>query len=144
MSLSTLEVLYAAKARLENPRTKWEFTHFTTCTCGHIYAAATGRRGRESKQVLRALETKHADLMVAVARALGYEDADAEGAVWFVSDATYDLKPGDQLNVSRQHGLAVINEAIAKIEAQQEKDRLDVLAQARRIVDNAPLEPVAA
>lgn len=142
-----LEVLYAARARLENKRTKFDFGNWTTCTCGHIYAAATGGRARSEDRVAATEDERYGAVIQTVARALGWKgeqegawaNTPASWAACYVSNYTFfdtDCVAGYS-KVERREALRVVNEAIARIEAIQEKARLDVLAQARAIEDNA-------
>lgn len=119
MSLSTLEVLYAAKARLEKPRTRFVYTDWTACTCGHIYAAARGRRAEDPECVYNSKRGKHHDALLVTARALGWQgdgvfDTPAENAAEYISDYTYECRLGDGSGVTREDATRVINEAIAK------------------------------
>lgn len=140
--MTVLETLYAAKARLENNRLAFFFEDWKTCTCGHIYAATTGRKAVDDFRVteptgayLEALQTIVSALPGGGA---GYT-AHPDDLVWAVSDYTEQLAEDDDC-VEREHALQVINEAIVVIEAQQEADRLNVLAQAAAVVDAVPVD----
>jgi len=145
--MNTLEVLYAAKARLEGDA-EFVFVDWTSCTCGHIYAAAMGKEADRPIQVQgweRSVDEKYAQVLITVAEALGFQyDPDirvmthASQAACHISDFTIQCKPADaDRGTGREDAIKVIAHAIAAIEAQHEQDRLDVLAQAQQIVDNA-------
>lgn len=123
-----LEVLYRAEARLVDPDVDYDYVNGRRCTCGHIYAAIDGSIGSPFGRP----HGVYAEVIMATARALGFRDGrDACAAAWYVSD----LHEGVSVDV--HEGLRVLRQAIATIEAQQERDRLDVLAQARAVVDDA-------
>lgn len=146
MTVSTLGVLYAAKARLENPRTKFVFTDWTSCTCGHIYAAAHGRKASSQSAVANGRNRIYVEHIMAVARALGWRDQgratcwgkspEAYAAAYISNVTSHDADEASN-HVARKDAIKVIDTAIHAIEAQQEQDRLDVLAQTRTIIDNA-------
>lgn len=145
-----LEVLRATRSRLEDPEQEFIYTDWTSCACGHIYAAAYGHKATQPVFVAAAMSPWYSDLIQHVARALGWDGgpcggharvpgANKEGA-WaaaYVSDYTFDALPG---LAGRKGALCAINDAIGVIEAKQEKDRLDVLAQLRDVVADVELD----
>lgn len=152
MTPSTLEVLYVARARLTRGRAEFEFVNWTTCTCGHIYAAYKGRKASSERVVAATRDQQFADVIQAVARALGW-DGDVVYNAWgpenraawaaaYVSNYSRDAATS-RFEMHRDDALVVVNKAIATIEARQERDRLDVLAQVRAIVDAVPVEVAA-
>lgn len=148
---SVLEVLRRAEARLAGNRAIWRFDNWNSCTCGHIYAAATGRRGGRDEVKASSPTGKYGEVIQQTARALGWQphvgpcgnlDHLAEDAAIFVSD--YTAKGCNDCSViPRSRGLEVVREAIAKIEAMEEQARLDVLAQTARIVEDAQVDEPA-
>lgn len=143
--LSTLEILRRARARLTGGGL-FAFGDWNICTCGHIYAAATGREDDEWT-VLAGLRrnAQLRDIFATVASVLGRDDQDHREPYVFVSDLTVDLDDPDDPTPagSRDRAVVLIDRAIAAIEAQHERDRLDVLAQTREIL-NAADTPAAA
>lgn len=148
--MTTLEILYAARQSIANPRTKWDFSDWTSCTCGHIYRAANGgRKASTPGQVTHTTKQKVLDAFNEVSRVLELPVRSLpSGERMFdiaISDATSDRAPENANDVTREHALSLIDDAIAALEAEYERNRLDVLAQTKRIVDNADLpEPVTA
>lgn len=136
--MDVLEKLYLARATLQDEA--FDFGYWDRCTCGHIYAAATGDRLDRMVFWCRDTDPRGLAVMEATARALGWTDASALSAFGYVNQATKRVAREDEdaLEVTREHALAVVDRAIATLEAQQRADRLAVLAQAERIVDAAP------
>jgi len=151
-----LEALRNARNSLDVNR--WEFSDWTSCTCGHIYTGATGivavDEGAISPNGVHG--RAYAEVIVAVAHALGFdpERNDSYGATIYVSDYTHGiayedqsasgtLRDGRHAHVRREYALHVINKAIEVIEEQEEAARLDVLAQTKAVVDNVELREEA-
>lgn len=136
--LSTLEVLYKVQANLSNPYKEFTFDEWSHCTCGHIYLGATGRFGNERK-VLKPDTTKrkqafYLQVAIEVAEALGYHDSAVRNmpirlhAMGYISDLTYDqVDKTKRGSVTREHALAVIDQAIVKIEKKEHEARLKIL-----------------
>jgi hypothetical protein len=153
-SSQVLETLYRARTTLSDPNEPYVFTNWAQCTCGHIYAAATGARADRPADVAprtrdeRYMDPVYAAALAAVAKYNGEPYADPYG-VSNRTASTADLNgiPFDAVDAKnaayRSAALQLVNTAIAKIEAEHETNRLDVLAQTRRIVDNADV-PVPA
>lgn len=147
--MSTLEILRATRASIVDPEHQWDFGWWPSCTCGHIYRATTGHEAEDSEGVIdrENVDDRVRDAYREIARVLGLEpiegfkSCDVYGRA--ISDATFtraDTAIEDE--VKREHALSLIDDAITALEAEQERNRLDVLAQARNIIDNAPV-PVA-
>jgi hypothetical protein len=144
-----LEALYRSRAHLTGA-TDFEFGDWETCTCGHIYAGTNGRVASSGTRVLYPRVGRYEEVIAATARALGWKGSvevyPRDSPVIYVSDMTTAIarkrpeaqtaiEVGLEYDVEREDALAVIDEAIATIEQRQEADRLDVLAQARSVVD---------
>lgn len=148
-SLNTIEVLRAAKARLEGGA-HFEYGDWCHCAVGHLYQAATGRYTNDEQVVLRACREELRPLMDEIARVArmerfdehGYQDIDH--ATWLALTVESLLPPHERRS-DREVAIAVIDRALTALEAQQEADRLDVLSRAREVVDGAvlPVEAVA-
>jgi hypothetical protein len=145
-SSQVLETLYRARITLSDPTEPYVFTRWSECTCGHIYAAATESPAEGSADVAARvtgdMDPVYAAALAAVAKYNGERYADPYG----VSSRTASVAdltgiPFDAVDARndayRAAALTLVNTAIAKLEAEHEADRLDVLAQTRRIVDNA-------
>lgn len=134
-SSQVLETLYRARATLSDPDEPYEFMDFNRCTCGHVYAAVHGAFGTRGGQASQNHDSLYVAALEAVAAISEADRGDHEDPRQYVSYATV-VRAGSQTD-ARSAALALVNDAIAKIEAEHETDRLDVLAQTRRIVDNA-------
>jgi hypothetical protein len=145
-SSQVLETLYRARTTLSDPNEPYVFTEWTSCTCGHIYAAATGARANDPEDVAPPLagdiDPIYAAAIAAVAKYNDVRYADPYGVSnRTASTADLDDIPFDAVDAKddayRAAALTLVNTAISKLEAEHETNRLDVLAQTRRIVDNA-------
>lgn len=134
--MNTLEILKEARAAIANE--DWEFSNWNQCTCGHIYRAAVGGT-KDSVTENHVMDNLNHPVLMEVAVALGYSDV-SRTAGDFISAATQKLRKDQE--AFREDGLEVIDRAIAKIEAEHEANRLDVLAQTKEIVNNAVVEEV--
>jgi hypothetical protein len=149
-NVNVLETLYQARASLADK--PFEFMDWTHCTCGHIYHAAEGRWASygafvSDPEMYTRTSAVYAEVIETVARALGWKDPRGQvSAQAFVSIETGKMAKGREGGtrfplVVREDALAVVNKAIATIEAADEQARLDVLAQAAQVVNGAELEP---
>lgn len=139
--MNTLDILKKARVSIAND--DWVFGRWNKCTCGHIYSAALGRDVDE----YTVIHDMNHPALVEVANLLGWDNGKSTPLVnagIYISDYTdsglidADSSPDD--GPSRESGIIVIDEAIAKLEAQYEKDRLDVLAQMRKVVNDVKVE----
>jgi hypothetical protein len=120
--LSTLEVLQEVKDNLLHKN--FVFSEWTDCTCGHIYRGIHGRKSRCSGTAFWMFEADHEpykSTIVTVAKALGWSGrrdlclTEGQAASQYVSRATEGFAVSGP--VHREHAIAVINKAIANIEA---------------------------
>lgn len=86
-----------SEAQMFSDRLPWKFSNWSSCTCGHIYLAATGERGRECEVTQpRRVDGLYEEAMKAVIRANPEARAYAEEVYVFdplavaVSNATTD------------------------------------------------------
>jgi hypothetical protein len=142
--MNVLETLYQARASLTDK--PFAFQDWTHCTCGHIYHAAEGRWASNGHLVsdpdmYTRTSAVYVEVIKTVARALGWKDQrKILLAQDFVSIETRKMARIRERGsvfppVVREDALAVVNKAIATIEAADEQARLDVLAQAALVVD---------
>lgn len=139
--MNTLDVLYTARATLSDQSVEYQFSHWGACTCGHIYGAETGEvpsTDGYSPTIMEEMEDSEA--IREVAELLGwvegrgeYESGDSRYPECYISNLTADVSTTDEC---RSQGLKLVNQAISKLEARHEQNRLDVLAQTKEIVDN--------
>lgn len=149
--MTTLEILRQARSTIADPNEAWNFGDWCQCTCGHIYRAGTGRSAAVSPDVgdrcVATSAPQVLDAYKAIVRVLGlpvessifigdYAKTVSKATRARSSDATCD-------DVERKHALALIDDAIAALEAEHERNRLDVLAQTQHIVDSVPVEQFA-
>jgi hypothetical protein len=153
--LSTLEVLEGALRHLGNPRTKWEFSDWTSCTCGHIYTAALGKKSRAEARVWKdAKDGIYIDVIKQVARALGWNGSTSEveglfssnpeatAAASYVSEYTQRVAEGpdwdpdedDEVNPERIDAIEVISQAITVIRQEEEAARQALLQTTAEII----------
>lgn len=129
-----LEVLYAARASIADTGRPYEFGDWCHCTCGHIYAAATGTVAVDERWVEFPRDPAYTAVLAAAADALGAEPdlSDLSDPSWlatFVSDQTagaYYERP-EVGGIAREDGVASLTRIIDALEAQQARD-----AQARQ------------
>jgi hypothetical protein len=148
-NVNVLETLYQARESLADK--PFAFTDWTHCTCGHIYHAAEGRWASNghfvsNPEMYTRTSAVYAEVIETVARALGWKGQWKVLAQDFVSSETRKMARGRERGtvlppILREDALAVVNKAIATIEAADEQARLDVLAQAAQVVNTAGLEP---
>lgn len=138
MEFNTLEALREAEQELEHGTERWDFSNWTQCTCGHIFRAVEKQAAVNKSPALMGSEgPAYAEVIKEVAVALGAGATTIEDAAIYVSDLTIiasqthpdePLVPGDINNrddgtcngVRREHGLRVVREAIAKVEAMEQ------------------------
>lgn len=134
--MTVLEILRRARVTITDG--EFEFSHWGTCTCGHIYAAEVDetptRFSPTGDYVLssdRYYPISTSPVIREVATLLGWDDTEVyrpDPAV-YISDLT--RKDGTRLTPgSRDEALRVIDLAIKHIETQQEADRLEVVDEA--------------
>jgi hypothetical protein len=156
--LSTLEALYVARENLRNEDVEFTFTAWRVCTCGHIYAGATGVRADGPDRIVpdtvyneygARVVPEYARVILDAAAALGWsgdwgtwpgQDAEwnathildaAAIASLYVSDQTTRLAGDDcRLSVQRADAVEIVDRAIRAIEEQEERAR-------RRLLDGA-------
>jgi hypothetical protein len=141
--MNVLETLYQARASLTDK--PFAFQDWTHCTCGHIYHAAEGRWASNGHLVsdpdmYTRTSAVYVEVIKTVARALGWKGEWRVLPQDFVSIETRRMAKIRERGsvfppVVREDALAVVNKAIATIEAADEQARLDVLAQAALVVD---------
>lgn len=140
MSMSTLEVLRAARARLTGGE-PFEFVDWPQCACGHIYAATTGHVAEDSGPVSDPDPGPYLDHIATVAEALGWTEpegedgfeADLRDPVIWVSDATLlrardRVGPEDPATVTVEDAVFVVDQAIAAIEKSERQAMLAAAA----------------
>lgn len=152
---TVLEVLRAADARLADEGEEYDFANWTACTCGHIYAAANGGARADDRRPVCAPQVHGsrltADLyeqaLSAVAEANSHTAYMTKGnaARFAVTNATLalarDVAGADYGGAGyRNAARALVLNAIWMLEDRYERQRLDVLAQTRQIVDGASRE----
>lgn len=141
--MTALEVLHTVRDRLEGRN--FNFASWRSCTCGHIYAAANGSTTRlvTNTPITDPREGPYTEALKAILRAHDYSDMGRSPAR-AVSDLTNDIATKAQLKTNasrpdyRAAAVKMFNKTIAMLEAEQQQDRLDVLAQARAVVDETP------
>lgn len=136
--MNTLEILKEARTKISGD---WDFGVWNRCTCGHIYRVVTGKDGASENAVL---SNMYHPVLCEVAIALGWkENSPSTSPGCYISEYTKILKrrAGDMSNIiAAEYGIRVLDEAIAKLEAEYEQARIDVLAQTKNIVNNAKVE----
>jgi len=151
-----LEILREARASLLDDEREFVFHDWTKCACGHIYAATYGHRAGRPDDVAAAYsDTPYADVIVAVARLLGWsgmkeyldeeegsgwEDTEAAQAAEWVSLAVANAR-GGYGTVYRRHAVIMIDRAIAEIEAGLDGPSRTVIVEPIRETE-APPEPL--
>lgn len=147
--MTPLETLYAARHGLLTGA--YEHGNWNSCGCGHIYRAATGQIGNTATVALSP-QGVYVDALELVAEANGIDPNDSEYVVTgfhalpvLVSAAIERLAMRasqtaglGQLVDERPAAIALIEKAIGYEERRQEEARLDVVAQARAVVDAVP------
>lgn len=133
----TLEVLHRARASLTTG--PFEFHDWTRCTCGHIYAGAAGSTPIRRRDVRSPRpDTAYATAIVDVALALSRDERrfGSTGRPWYdrrprealaarwVSDYTMRRSRLEGDTVKRADAIAVIDEAIARVEAAEVEQRM--------------------
>jgi hypothetical protein len=129
---TTLDTLRRARASLTSG--PFSFHDWTHCTCGHLYVGAAGTVAERRGEVRSPIEdTPYAATVIAVARALSGDArrfsaarrrwydrrSPAALAARWISDYTMRRARREHDLVKRADGLAVLDEAIAILEAQQ-------------------------
>lgn len=148
--MSTLEILRAARVTIADDAVAFQFLDWKQCTCGHIYRAANGGRGADGFEPYwgsgGAVDQKVLEAYKGIVRVLSIPMPDEDHAfrdyARAISHATTRLANTAEVPVEREHALSLIDDAITALEAEQERNRLDVLAQARRIVESAEVQPL--
>lgn len=132
--MTTLDTLKQARASVLNQ--EWNFGYWNQCTCGHIYGSAVNGGKLESDEYVITDDMNH-PIFMEVAIALGYTPTAYRTAAGWISDYTSMIanKRDHGGNVMREDAVKVIDRAIEALEAQYEKNRLDILAEAKEIVD---------
>lgn len=143
--MNELEVLYVAERRLKDPNVAFDFCEWTSCTCGHLYTASTGREPNGATDVNAPGNPSYVAAITAAARALGWVpmtgsvyDENNDNAAHYVSNYTAGLarlKPEladlDEHRlfrlVERADALRAVRDAIAVIEAEQEAARQAII-----------------
>lgn len=131
--LSTLESLYEARESLSDGSAPFEFGDWRVCTCGHIYAGATGHVADTCDEVYgdRRVDPIYERVITETALALGwdpnemptihrdwYAQRPATLPTKYISDLTASLvTPGTAME--RSHALEVVNLAIETLEAHE-------------------------
>lgn len=145
---SVLEVLQRAEATLSDEGQVFNFHHWCSCTCGHIYAASRGvapglykiEPGRE----------EYAEVITRVAYALGWDGVSPTdtSAIWaqiYVSKKTCHARNArggcDRFELTsgapkREDALSVVRDAIAQIQEMEEGARLEVLREEPRVLSS--------
>lgn len=137
----TLEILKEARARIGNALSAWDapgdvyfnFSAWSSCTCGHIYAAALGIEGMpdEGGEVKHCVDEGYRAALKAITRlkpdlrpgSLTVHLTD------FVSDMTEDYaqrQPPSYNDRLRPAALEMLDEAIAMTEAELEEARVKI------------------
>lgn len=137
--MNTLEILQNARAAILHE--DWQFGNWNQCTCGHIYRAAVGNQYVTEGDVL---DNMNHPALQEVAFALGWTGMKLpRGRIGctagdYISVFTQQVgkSTGSSGNPRRADGVEVLDQAIAKIEAEYEAARLDVLAQTKDVIDN--------
>ena len=146
---STLEVLRHARASVIDPSAPFKFADYAVCTCGHIYRAAKGEYS-SSGAAGNTIDPLYERVIIEVARALGMSDSWLEAAsdirarsasYWVSYQTKSEVRLADR--VERKHALAVIDRAIAEIEAAEASAMLDVLKERKTVARKDPSEEVA-
>lgn len=142
--MTLLERLYRARAKLSG-FTLYQFNSWSTCTCGHIYRAATDRFLPATQYAVRYdNNSTYRDMLRAI--------TEANGVVLEADCTTYDLARAiSDLTVAtaraegigrRKAALVLVGKAIRVEEAAQEEARLQVLAQAQAVIDNVDVREI--
>jgi hypothetical protein len=127
--VNVLEVLRAARARVQDPENLFDFNDWTVCTCGHIYAGATGQATTFGANVTQPIGA-YAEVITATARALGWNGTPGEfsrdyAPVRFVS--AYTSARIDVPYQDRQAALQTLDDAIREVE-RMEADAMRTVA----------------
>jgi hypothetical protein len=127
---ATLQVLRRARASVAAG--PFSFHDWAQCTCGHLYIGAAGSAAPQRSEVRSPRpDTPYAAAVVAVARALSRDERrfSTEGRAWYdrrspaglavrwISDYTMRRARRQRDTVKRADAVAVIDEAIASLEA---------------------------
>lgn len=156
--LTTLEQAREALRTLTDPSEDYYYSDWSECTCGHVYKAATGGKTFAAPLAHGMDWDKAEPLFAAIVRAndlpMNKRPVDYRLGVRLavaVSEATYDRAMEDH-NVPnatheyddayRQEAIKLLQATVAMLEAEQEQARLDVLAQARGVVEAVDMSEV--
>jgi hypothetical protein len=135
----TLEILHRARDSLTDGA--FSFHDWTQCTCGHLFTGAAGHVASGPGPVRSPeRDTPYAAVVLDVARALSGDErrfgrdrrawyawrASRVAAVHWISDYTMRRARRELDVVRRADAIAVIDEAIARLEAAEERVLLDV------------------
>lgn len=133
--MTTLEILMTARATIKDG--EWNYGNWNECTCGHIYTAIVGRSISEDE----VLGNMDHPILMEVAVALGFMPSLINRGTT-AGDYISQMTSVEFSDPERADGLRVVDEAIARLEAQHEAARLDVLAQVKEVVDNTVVKEV--
>jgi hypothetical protein len=158
--LTTLEHLQRAEARLAGKRLEYNFSKWTSCTCGHIYAGVHGRKSRSEDKAMDATPKSAYDEALRLVAEATFKRIQRDGIFipshWIeawerpnldnasrVSTLTRIVSQASQIklpdvpdiNRDRAAALQMVRWAIEDLEVRYEADRQAVLDGAARIVD---------
>jgi hypothetical protein len=116
--MTDLELLRRLEQSLNDPDVPYRFSHWNSCTCGHIYLAATGKMATNHLSC-QPNNNEYRVAVVQVAQALGFDSGSWMDAEEYVSRATSRAARGDNRRM-RGAALCIVREAIVKLEAKYE------------------------
>lgn len=143
-----MEVLYRTRETLMDEDQPFKFSNWSTCTCGHIYAAVAGKKNvnADDGEMVYDEMVQYLPVFQEIADILELQTTEDRNALGAVSDFTalldgVDMRQVEQRllvgQVTRQAALVVVNEAIDRLEKAHEQDRIDVLSQVEEVVEQA-------
>lgn len=156
--MTLLESLYTAERSLDNTGLlgdTFKFNDWTTCTCGHIYQGAIGKKSEDKAEVRLSGDATYRAALIAVIEAnelhslvdrymagMGFDEwpqVPTSALSAAVSDGTVDTNKKSGGAGIRDSALYMVRKAIAAEEKKQEEARLNILKQIENVVGSVDI-----